>query len=127
MDEDFKVLFIVIIFHRTSHLSAADPNQTICCFAETFEGLGLGSRLAYLELPDRYLWVRMAGAILYGVTTPIGIAAGLGVRTTYNEEAPTASIVSGTMDSLSAGILIYTGLVEVGNFNSCLSLAHVSR
>jgi zinc transporter 1/2/3 len=50
---------------------------------------------------------------LYGVTTPIGIAAGLGIRTTYNPSTPTASIVSGTMDSLSAGILIYTGTVEV--------------
>lgn len=55
----------------------------------------------------------MAGAILYGVTTPIGIAAGLGIRTTYNPNTATASIVSGVMDSLSAGILIYTGTVEV--------------
>jgi solute carrier family 39 (zinc transporter), member 1/2/3 len=51
---------------------------------------------------------------LYGVTTPIGIAAGLGVKTTYNPGSTTASIVSGVMDSLSSGILIYTGLVEVG-------------
>jgi zinc transporter ZupT len=91
---------------------------TISCifdeeYLETFEGLAIGSRLAYLELPKRLFWVRLAGAILYGVTTPIGIAVGLGVRTTYNPESTTASIVSGVMDSLSAGILIYTGLVEV--------------
>jgi len=82
-------------------------------FPETFEGLGIGSRLAYLKLPSHYNWIPLAGAIVYGLTTPIGIAIGLGVRTTYNPGSATASIVSGVMDSLSAGILIYTGLVEV--------------
>lgn len=82
-------------------------------YVETFEGLGVGSRLAYLNLPPGYDWVPVAGALLYGMTTPIGIAAGLGVRTTYNPGSTTASIVSGVMDSISAGILIYTGLVEV--------------
>jgi solute carrier family 39 (zinc transporter), member 1/2/3 len=57
--------------------------------------------------------VSYAGALLYGITTPVGIAAGLGVRSTYNPGSTTALIVSGIMDSLSAGILIYTGLVEV--------------
>jgi hypothetical protein len=38
---------------------------------------------------------------------------GLGVRTTYNPDGTTASIVSGILDAFSAGILIYTGLVEV--------------
>lgn len=69
--------------------------------------------MAHLTLPPGYDWVPIVGALLYGLTTPIGIAAGLGVRTTYNPNSTTASIVSGTMDSISAGILIYTGLVEV--------------
>ncbi|KAK0489107.1 Zinc/iron permease [Armillaria novae-zelandiae] len=95
VDPDFKVLFVVLIFHQT------------------FEGLGVGSRLAYLDLPPKYHWAPYAGAALYGLTTPIGIAAGLGVRTTYNPGSTTASIVSGTLDALSSGILIYTGLVEL--------------
>ncbi|KAK0239072.1 ZIP-like iron-zinc transporter [Armillaria nabsnona] len=95
VDPDFKVLFVVLIFHQT------------------FEGLGVGSRLAYLDLPPKYRWAPYAGAALYGLTTPIGIAAGLGVRTTYNPDSTTASIVSGTLDALSSGILIYTGLVEL--------------
>jgi solute carrier family 39 (zinc transporter), member 1/2/3 len=80
-----------------------------------FEGLGIGSRLAYMRLPEQYNWVPMAGAFLYGITTPIGIAVGLGVKTTYNPGSTTASIVSGILDSLSAGILLYTGLVEVNH------------
>ncbi|KAL0566458.1 hypothetical protein V5O48_015552 [Marasmius crinis-equi] len=95
VDEDFKILFVVLVFHQT------------------FEGLGLGSRLAYVRLPSPYQHVPILAAIVYGLTTPIGIAIGLGVRRTYNPGSTTASIVSGTLDSLSAGILIYTGLVEL--------------
>ncbi|KAH7885879.1 ZIP-like iron-zinc transporter [Phlebopus sp. FC_14] len=95
VDPDFKILFIVVIFHQT------------------FEGLGIGTRLAFMELPSRYNYVPIYLAVLYAITTPIGIAAGLGIRTTYNPDSTTASIVSGVMDSLSAGILLYTGLVEL--------------
>lgn len=66
-----------------------------------------------MELDSKYNYVPVLGAIVYGLTTPVGIAAGLGVRTTYNPNSATASIVSGVLDSLSSGILIYTGLVEV--------------
>ncbi|KAF8813469.1 ZIP zinc/iron transport family [Phlegmacium glaucopus] len=92
---EFTTLLIVIIFHQT------------------FEGLGIGARLAYLKLPEKYRWVPYAGAALYGITTPLGIAIGLGVRSSYNPGSTTASIVSGVLDSLSAGILLYTGLVEL--------------
>lgn len=80
---------------------------------ETFEGLGIGSRLAQMRLPSQYNWVPLAGAVLYGITTPIGIAVGLGVRTLYNPNSTRALVVSGVLDALSSGILIYTGLVEV--------------
>lgn len=80
---------------------------------EMFEGLGLGSRLAFLSLSPRYTWVPYVAAVFYSLMTPIGIAIGLGVRTTYNPESTTASIVSGTLDALSAGVLLYTGLVEL--------------
>ncbi|KAJ7599376.1 ZIP-like iron-zinc transporter [Mycena floridula] len=95
VDEEFKILLIVLVFHQT------------------FEGLGLGSRLAYMKLAPKYSHVPIMGALLYGLTTPIGIAIGLGVRSTYNPNSTTATIVSGTLDSLSSGILIYTGLVEL--------------
>ncbi|KAF8603843.1 ZIP-like iron-zinc transporter [Ceratobasidium sp. AG-I] len=96
VDEDFIVLLVVLVFHQM------------------FEGLGLGTRLAALELPAAYKsWVPFAGAILYGCTTPIGIAAGLGIRTSYNPGSTTSSIVGGIFDSLSAGILLYTALVEL--------------
>ena len=78
-----------------------------------FEGLGVGSRLAFVRLPQKYNYMPILGAILYGITTPIGIAAGLGVRETYNPDSTTASIVSGILDAFSSGILLYTGVVEL--------------
>jgi zinc transporter 1/2/3 len=57
--------------------------------------------------------VPVLAAVVYGLSTPVGIAVGLGLRSSYNPGSATASIVSGVLDSLSAGILIYTGLVEV--------------
>lgn len=78
--------------------------------------MGIGSRLAFLQLPPKYDFVPYCAALLYAITTPVGIAVGLGIRNTYNPGSATASIVSGVMDSLSAGILVYTGLVEVKTF-----------
>ncbi|KAH9893317.1 ZIP zinc/iron transport family [Cubamyces lactineus] len=95
VNDEFKVLFIVIIFHQM------------------FEGLGVGSRLAYIRLPQKYNFIPVVGALLFGITTPIGIAVGLGVRQSYNPDSTTASIVSGILDSFSSGILLYTGLVEL--------------
>ncbi|KAK2463625.1 hypothetical protein APHAL10511_004376 [Amanita phalloides] len=95
VDPSFITLFVVIIFHQT------------------FEGLGVGSRLAQMKLPSRHNWVPVAGGLLYGITTPIGIAVGLGIRSTYNPGSAKASIVSGVLDSMSAGILMYTGYVEL--------------
>lgn len=43
--EDFKILFVVLVFHQT------------------FEGLGIGSRLAFMSLPRKYNWVPYAGEI----------------------------------------------------------------
>jgi solute carrier family 39 (zinc transporter), member 1/2/3 len=91
---EFNTLFIVIIFHQM------------------FEGLGLGSRLAILPFKKRSVWPWVLG-IAYGVVTPIGMAIGLGVRTTYDSASQTALLVSGTLDAISAGILLYTGLVEL--------------
>ncbi len=91
---EFVTLFIVIIFHQM------------------FEGLGLGARLAYLPLRPKSP-IPFLGALAYSAVTPIGIAIGLGVRNTYNEDSATANYVTGTFDSVSAGILLYTGLVEL--------------
>ncbi|EGP92336.1 uncharacterized protein MYCGRDRAFT_66160 [Zymoseptoria tritici IPO323] len=93
--EEFNTLYVVLVFHQT------------------FEGLALGSRLGSMEWPRSKRWTPYLMGVGYGLSTPIAIAIGLGVRTTFKPESQTTLIVNGVFDSLSAGILIYTGLVEV--------------
>lgn len=92
---ELKVLFIVLVFHQT------------------FEGLGLGSRLAEQRWPKAKRATPYALAIGYALSTPIAIAIGLGVRTSLTPGSATYLIVNGVFDSLSAAILIYTGLIEL--------------
>ena len=40
------------------------------------------------------------------------MAIGLGLRATYDPQSATALIVSGILDAISSGILLYTDLVE---------------
>ncbi|KAI9838199.1 MAG: hypothetical protein M1837_002539 [Sclerophora amabilis] len=91
--EEFTTLYIVLVFHQT------------------FEGLGLGSRLAVVPWPKGKRWTPYALGIAYGLTTPIAIAVGLGVKASLGFR--TGLLVNGVFDSISAGILIYTGLVEL--------------
>ncbi|KAF2876919.1 putative Low-affinity zinc transporter of the plasma membrane [Massariosphaeria phaeospora] len=92
---EFVTLYVVLVFHQT------------------FEGLGLGARLAMVPWPASKKWTPYLLGIAYGLSTPIAIAVGLGVRNTYPPESATTLIVNGVFDSISAGILIYTGLVEL--------------
>lgn len=41
--------------------------------------------------------------VIFAFSTPLGIAIGLGVQSTYNARSPTALAVEGVFDSISAG------------------------
>ena len=52
-------------------------------------------------------------ATFFSLTTPVGLAIGIGISSVYNENGPTALIVEGIFDAASAGILIYMALVDL--------------
>ncbi|RPB01157.1 ZIP zinc/iron transport family [Choiromyces venosus 120613-1] len=91
--EEFTTLYVVLVFHQT------------------FEGLGLGARLTTVPFPN--VWAPYAMALGYGITTPIAIGIGLGARSTLDPTSQTALLLNGIFDAISAGILLYTGLVEL--------------
>ncbi|KAH6893450.1 Zinc/iron permease [Thelonectria olida] len=90
--DDLTVLLIVLVFHQL------------------FEGLGLGSRLAVAPWPSNRKWVPYVLGVIFALSTPIGVAAGIGAKP---NNANTQKLVNGIFDAISAGILMYTGLVEL--------------
>ncbi|AGO13728.1 AaceriAGL143Cp [[Ashbya] aceris (nom. inval.)] len=93
--EHYNTLFIVLIFHQM------------------FEGMGLGARIAETEWGAHRKWTPWILGLGYSLSTPVAIAIGLGVRHSFAPESRTSLIVNGVFDSLSAGILLYTGLIEL--------------
>ena len=84
----FKVLFVVLVFHQL------------------FEGLGCGVRIAEVKFAGK---IKALFGVMFTLTTPVAIAIGLGVRSSLNMESIGINIVSGVFDSISAGILMYNG------------------
>ncbi|KAH0986248.1 hypothetical protein GBA52_013425 [Prunus armeniaca] len=52
-------------------------------------------------------------ATFFSLTTPVGIAIGIGISTGYNGNCPTALIVEWIFNAAAAGILIYMALVDL--------------
>ncbi|GAV29705.1 hypothetical protein PMKS-003207 [Pichia membranifaciens] len=93
--DEFISLYIVVVFHQM------------------FEGLGLGTRVACVEWPASKRWTPWLLCLAYTFCTPIAIAIGIGVRNSYPPGSRRALITNGVFDSVSAGILIYTGCIEL--------------
>ncbi|KAJ6103414.1 hypothetical protein N7486_005841 [Penicillium sp. IBT 16267x] len=111
---EFGVIFHSVIIGLNLGVVGAEfvTLYPVLIFHQTFEGLGIGSRMSAIPF-KKGSWLPWILCSAYGLTTPLSIAIGLGVRTTYNPGSFTANVVSGVLDATSAGILIYTGLVEL--------------
>lgn len=92
-DSYFITLFIVILFHQM------------------FEGIALSTRI--VELSNTKLLKKLLMAGVYSIVTPVGMAIGIGTLNKFNGNDPSTIIALGTLDSFSAGILIWTGLIEM--------------
>lgn len=92
-DSFYQTLLIVIVFHQF------------------FEGLALGARISLL--PGSIFPWKFAMAIAFALITPIGMAIGIGVLNTFNGNNPSTVITFGTLDALSAGILVWVGVVDM--------------
>ena len=82
------------------------------CFHQVFEGMALGSRIAAIRFPKKSPkpWLMV---VAYGLTTPIGQAIGLGLHTLYHPESQTGLLMVGIMNAISAGLLLFAGLVQL--------------
>eukprot|EP01118_Nematostelium_gracile_P011585 TRINITY_DN4136_c0_g1_i1.p1 TRINITY_DN4136_c0_g1~~TRINITY_DN4136_c0_g1_i1.p1 ORF type:complete len:372 (+),score=89.23 TRINITY_DN4136_c0_g1_i1:63-1118(+) len=88
---EFRSLLIALVFHQF------------------FEGMALSSIVTESEKKLAALFM----VCFYTLTTPIGIAIGIGINESFNENASGGLIAIGILDAVSGGILIYDGLVNV--------------
>ncbi|KAJ6429398.1 hypothetical protein OIU84_020931 [Salix udensis] len=86
------------------------PLMAALSFHQFFEGLGLGGCITQAQFESASM-VMMA--TFFSLTTPVGIAIGIGICSIYSENRPTALIVEGIFNGASAGILIYMALVDL--------------
>lgn len=91
-DSYYITLFIVILFHQA------------------FEGVALGSRINALK---ESIWIKILMGSAFAVTTPVGMGIGIGVLKHFNGNDPSTVIAIGTLDSFSAGVLLWVGLIEM--------------
>ena len=80
-------------------------------FHQFFEGLALGARIA--TLPGAIFPSKAVMAAAFALITPIGMAIGLGVLHSFNGNEKSTLIALGTLDALSAGILVWVGVVDM--------------
>uniref|UniRef100_M1DC20 ZIP transporter n=1 Tax=Solanum tuberosum TaxID=4113 RepID=M1DC20_SOLTU len=55
--------------------------------------------------------------LFFSITTPFGIALGIGLSNVYSENSPTSLIVVGLLNACSAGLLNYMALVDLLAFD----------
>ncbi|KAF9594475.1 hypothetical protein IFM89_031593 [Coptis chinensis] len=90
--------------------SIIKPLLIALCFHQFFEGMGLGGCISEAKFKVRPIAVMAA---FFALTTPIGIAIGIGITNVYKENSQTALVVEGVLNAASAGILIYMALVDL--------------
>nr|POE75036.1 isoform 2 of zinc transporter 8 [Quercus suber] len=114
-----QVLELGIVVHSIIigiSLGASESPKTIkplvaaLTFHQFFEGLGLGGCISQAKFKSRAIAIMI---LFFSLTTPFGIAIGMGISNIYQENSPTALIVEGLFNSASAGILIYMALVDL--------------
>ncbi|CAG7886446.1 unnamed protein product, partial [Brassica rapa] len=79
-------------------------------FHQFFEGFALGGCVAEAKLTPRGSAMM---AFFFTITTPIGVAVGTAIASSYNSYSVAALVAEGVLDSLSAGILVYMALVDL--------------
>lgn len=92
-DSFYRILVVVIIFHQM------------------FEGLALGVRISNLTTVPT--WKKLLMASAFALITPLGMAIGLGALNSFNGNDRSTIIAIGTLDAFSAGILVWTGFVQM--------------
>lgn len=87
---------------------------TVLTLHQLFEGLGLGARLTTAPWPDRSAkWMPYLFGLCFALSTPLAIVVGVVVESAVVPGSRSMLLMTGVVDAIAAGILIYVGLVEL--------------
>lgn len=116
-------LFVVILFHqmfegialgtRIAQLGKQNPAKSDERPAESEQTSLTPDSSTPLKSPPFSLVRKLLIATPFALVTPIGMAIGIGVLSSFNGNDRDTIIAIGTLDALSAGILIWVGVVEM--------------
>ena len=95
--DEFKGLLVALAFHQF------------------FEGIALSTTV--LDAGFTSLVQPVGVVIFYTLTTPLGIVIGILISEGFQEKSTSSLLVQGIFDAVSAGILLYDGLVNMVNNN----------
>ena len=79
-------------------------------FHQGLEGVGLGSTIVRANFA---WWKGLIMITTYALMTPLGVAIGIAITDSYDPESEMALAVQGTLNSVSGGLLLYIGLVQL--------------
>lgn len=103
-------IIIGLSLGTSGSLDTIQPLIVALSFHQFFEGIGLGGCIAQAAFQSGST---ICMALFFSLTTPLGIAIGIGIANIYNENSPTALVVQGLLNSIAGGILIYMALVDL--------------
>lgn len=83
------------------------PLVTAICFHQFFEGFAIGQVIQEAKFA---FWKSIFMFFFYCITTAIGVAIGIGVHSTYDDQSYGANLTIGILDSLCGGILLFMGM-----------------
>ena len=94
----------------SSSLRATVALVIVLCFHQFFEGIALGSYIAELR-NGASVTTKVVMSAIFALTVPVGTWIGIGVTSAYSSETQTAFWVTGTLNALTGGMLLYSALI----------------
>eukprot|EP00475_Leptophrys_vorax_P029202 TRINITY_DN4267_c0_g1_i4.p2 TRINITY_DN4267_c0_g1~~TRINITY_DN4267_c0_g1_i4.p2 ORF type:complete len:177 (-),score=11.66 TRINITY_DN4267_c0_g1_i4:519-1049(-) len=106
----FHSIFIGIALGTTQDITEMQSLVIALMFHQGFEGVSLGTAL----IPCQYSTLKsLVMGTVFALTTPVGVMIGLAIISSYNPNSTAALATEGAFNAVSAGILIYNGLVDL--------------
>ncbi|RSL40206.1 hypothetical protein CEP54_016171 [Fusarium duplospermum] len=126
-DSYYVTLAVVILFHQLFEGIALGSRIAALGYGAAFsksstvdamqphvhQTLGAEAEIDLSQPSTVSLMKKLITATAFSFVTPVGMAIGIGVLSSFNGNDPSTIVAIGTLDALSAGILVWVGVAEM--------------